>query len=102
MTLFLRNGKNETIVDLEINDGESGLDIRCVVIIETYSQLLLSNLDRSDEIVYDFSNISEIRRWFWEIYMEMSDNPCFEDAVKQVKDVLGKVAKKYDLNCVED
>lgn len=102
MTLFLRNDRNETIVDIELNEGENGLDLRSVVIIETYSELLLKNLNISDEVISDFSELSELRGWFWEVFMEMSDKPTFIDARKQVKTILTTIAKKYNLAYIED
>ena len=102
MTLFLRNNKNQSIVDIEINFGKEGKDLSSVVVVEYYSQLLLDNLDRSKELIEDFSEIDELRGWFWEYYMEMTPNPSQKDCVEKVGDMLASLAKKYNLNYITD
>lgn len=102
MTLFLRNKKNETIVDIEINNGKNGMDVRVVTIITTYSKLLIENIDRKDEIIEDFGNIDELRGWFWEVYMNNVSNPTLHDVTIQIKNKLLPIAEKYKLNYLTD
>ncbi len=102
MTLFLRNEENRTIVDIEINDGKNGMDVRVATIIPTYSKLLLENIERKDEVIADFQEIDELRGWFWEVYMELTDEPTFNDAVAQIRNKLLSIAEKYKLNYVVD
>lgn len=102
MTIFLRNNKNQTIVDIEFNDSKKGMDLHAAVEIDTYSKLLLDNLNRKEEVIEDFNNISQLRGWFWEIYMELTDEPTFNDAIAQIKNKLIPIAEKYKLNYVTD
>lgn len=100
-TLFLRNGR-KTLVDIEISFYKDERDCHAAIIIDEYSKFLLNNLDRSDEIISDFSELSELRRWFWENYIEMTDRPSHDDCVRIVRDDLIRIAQKYDLNFVGD
>lgn len=102
MTLFLRNDKNQSIVDIEINFTKDNQDLRSVVVIEYYSKLLLENLNRSEEVIKDFSEIDELRGWFWEVYMEMTTIPSQRDCVEKVSNKLVMLADKYNLNYVVD
>ena len=97
MTLFLRNGR-QTIVDIEL----SKQDLHCAIDIRNYSEFLLNNLDHKDEIVESFAEISELRGWFWEVYMEMTNNPSQQDCKEKVKGFLIALADKYSLNYSED
>lgn len=102
MTIYLRDKENRTVVDIELNFTANKQDLHSCVVIENYSMLLLDNLDRSGEVINDFSELSELRGWFWEVYMEMSDSPNFKDAKEQVEAKLSIVAKKYNLHIVTD
>lgn len=102
MTLFLRNDKNQSVVDIEINFSKDKQDLHSVVVIEHYSKLLLDNLDRSEEVIKDFAEIDELRGWFWEVYMEMTNEPSQKDCVEKVKGFLMTLADKYKLSYVVD
>ncbi len=109
MTLFLRNDKNQSVVDIEINFSDEKphsvvekQDLHSVVVIEHYSKLLLENLNRSEEVIKDFTEISELRSWFWEVYMEMTDKPSKQDCIEKVKGFLIILADKYKLAYVVD
>jgi len=102
MIFFLRNKNNRTIVDLELYENKEGMDLHSGVIINTYSEFLLANLDRKDEIIKDFDDIDQLRGWFWEVYMELEPNPSLKDATDKVSRMLQDVAKKYDLYYVTD
>lgn len=102
MTLFLRNKDNRTIVDIELNEGKNGLDLRVATDIETYSEILLENLDRQEEVVKDFSEIDNLRGWFFEVFMEMTDKPDITKAQTEIKKTLIPVAEKYNLFYVID
>jgi len=108
MTLFLRNNKNESIVDIECyvktEEEQKFVEISSGVIIETYSKFLLDNLDKKDQIISDFSEIDELRGWLWESYFmgTQNDPEEYDNVLKIVREGLQKVAKKYDLSYVED
>jgi len=108
MILYLRNKNNRTIVDVEIyvkrDEKHEFVELRSVVVIDTYSKFLLENLDKSDEVIDVFSRISELRGFMWEDYFMDRDNTPDElkNVVKMVGDFLKDVAKKYDLYYVTD
>jgi len=97
MTLFLRNSKNETIVDIEVSDK----DLSSVVVIETYSKLLLSQKNK-EQVIKDFSEIDELKGWYFEVFLETNPNPTKENLIKILKIMLTEVAEKYNLSYVED
>jgi hypothetical protein len=83
MIIFLRNERNRTILDLDcyVKTEYTGeptpmkfVEISADVAIDTYSKFLLENLDRKDEIIEDFSEMSELRGWLWERYFMGGDN----------------------------
>lgn len=73
-----------------------------VVNIEYYSRLLLENIHRVEEVIYDFKEIDELRTWFWEVYMEIEPEPNLQNCVNQIRELLIIIADKYNLNYVED
>ena len=102
MTLFLRNEWNQDVVDIEIHVSRGRCDLRSVVVISSYSDLLLQHLDRSEEVIEDFSRVSTLGNWFWNIYMEVTPNPSQHDCVEKVKELLMTLANKYNLTYIED
>ena len=73
-----------------------------VVNIEYYSRLLLENIHRVEEVIYDFKEIDELRTWFWEVYMDIEPEPNLQNCVNQIRELLIIIADKYNLNYVED
>ncbi len=108
MTLFLRNNKNQSIVDLEIwvktEDNHSFIELQSAVIIETYSKFLLKNLDRKIEIIEDFSNLEELRGWLWESYFMGGNNDPkkYPEVLLILRTLFKEIAEKYDLTYIED
>ena len=55
MVLYLRNKENKTILDLEVwvktENDYSFVELRSVVDIKHYSELLLNNLDKKNKII---------------------------------------------------
>jgi len=112
MILFLRNKRRQTIVDLDCyvkteyegNTSRKFVEISASVAIDTYSKFLLENLDRKDEIIEDFTIISELRGWLWEKYFCGGDNDPdeYSNVIKQLQALLQGIAEKYDLYYVED
>ena len=107
MILFLRSQKNRTIVDIECfvktEEGRKFVELHADVAIDTYSKFLLENLNRKDEIIEDFSAISELRGWLWEKYFCGGDNDPKEypNVIKGLQALLQSHAKKYNLAYVE-
>jgi hypothetical protein len=108
MILYLRNKNNRTIVDIEIfvkrDEKQKFVELRSVVVIDTYSEFLLNNLDKSDEVIDVFSRISKLRGFMWEDYFMDRDNTPDElkNVVRMVGDFLKDVATKYGLYYVTD
>lgn len=96
MTLFLRNKRNQTVLDLELWEQQGMVDLSSVVVIDTYSEFLLENLERSAEVVADFKELSELRGWLFERFAyEKRRN--FDEVLAALKSILTTVAKKYGL-----
>ncbi len=103
MTIYLRNENNRTVVDMELwENKESGMDLRVATNLRTYSEILLNNIERKDEVIEDFNSIDEMRGWFHEVYMEMAESPNFKEAREEVEAKLFMAAKKYNLHIVTD
>ena len=108
MILFLRDEKNNSIVDLECyvktEDGRSYVELHSSVDIFYYSIFLLTNPDKQPEIIKDFSEIDELRGWLWEVYFMGGDNDPekYGDVIAELRKMLKAVANKYNLGYVED
>lgn len=117
MALFLRNAKNETIVDIELNvvrddsyrdENEiyhnTHIELHSVICINTYSKLLIDNLDRKEEIISEFHELSELRGWLWECYFigRINDAKEYHNVRAIVEDRLKRVAVKFGLSFVTD
>jgi hypothetical protein len=108
MILFLRNDKRESIVDIECfvktEDERKFVEIHANVIIKPYSEFLLKNIDRKDEIISDFTEIDELRGWLWESYFMGGDNDPeeYDNIIKILRAGLKEIANKYKLAYVED
>ena len=71
MIHFIRDDRNRTIVDIDATKK----DIRCVVVIDTYSRLLLNTPEeRRAELIGDFYAIQEIRGAYWEAHNGQIDS----------------------------
>lgn len=110
MTLFLRDEKNKTILDLEVwvktKDSNSFVELSSSVDISNYSLMLIKNTDKQKqlEMIADFDELSELRGWLWEVFfMGRQNEPKeFESVIKELKVILKKVADKYGLFMVQD
>lgn len=104
MTIYLRNNLNQTLVDIEIAKDRGLIDLRSIVIINTYTDFLLQHLDKAESIKADFSEISELRRWLHEIYYSSGENSGedFKDVIKEVTSFLNTIANKYYLHVITD
>ncbi len=103
MTICLRTKENKTVVDIELDGGN--LDIRAATIIPEYSKILVDAYSTNSEwedVITDFTEIDEIRGWFWEVYLEQVDNPGFEQVKAAVIEKLQPIAQKYGLAIVTD
>ena len=111
MILFIRDKKNNSIVDLEcwVKTAQDDKDYKYIELSVTvdilyYSAFLLENLDRKEEVITDFSGIQELRGWLWEVYFngQRSDPSKYDDVLAKLRGMLKAVAQKYDLRYVED
>lgn len=109
MVLFLRNKKNETILDVEVfvkieSPNRKFVELHSVVRIDTYSKFLLDNVDIADDIISAFYDLSELRGWLWETFFGGGLNEAndYQQVVKEVSQMLKDVAEKYDLKFVTD
>lgn len=106
MILYLRNSNNETVVDIELFEKEDFVELRSVVCIKPYSQLLLEFVNTKDinKLISDFDELSELRGWLWEVYFMGRNNTCkeFAKVLEEVRTMLEAVAYEYHLTLVED
>ncbi len=104
MTLYLRDKYGNNIVDLELNKSMPNIDLRVVVDIEAYSNLLLNNLEHKEEVIATFSNISNLRGWLWEYYYpKFGDSPDnYKDILNRIKDIFVETAYRFNLYSVTD
>lgn len=110
MTIFIRDQKNKTILDLEYyietKDNYSFIEISSSIIIDTYSQFLVNNLNRKDEIIQDFDDLSELRGWLWEVYFMSEKNigsdEQYSNVLSKLREIIKGVANKYNLYYTED
>jgi len=94
MVHFLRTKDNKTIIECEVtkDDLSSALDV------SEYSNLLLSN-DNKDNLIDDFSDLDDIRGWWWEKEEMMGDWKSIDEFVSHHYKI---VALKYNLNYITD
>ncbi len=110
MTLFLRNEKNQTILDLDVwvktEDSNSFVEISSSVDISNYSQMLIKNTDSKiqQEMIKDFDELSELRGWLWEVFFMggKNDPKEFDKVATELKQILKTIAEKYGLFVVQD
>lgn len=101
MVIYLRNENKETLVDIEIYEKDNFIDLNSSVMIRGYSNLLLSQQDK-EQVIADFDFISELRGWFHESYCESVDDFTINDVIKEVTEMLNKVALRYNLAVITD
>lgn len=102
MTLYLRNKEKQSLVNIELNRSSQGIvDLSSVVVIEPYSELLINNLDRKEEIIADFAMIGDLRGWLWEYYDVKYDKDDLGGVLDELRVILRDVAEKYSLSYIE-
>lgn len=97
MTHFLRNKKNQTIISCDVGND----DLSSAIDIEIFSVMLIDqyNLNEHAKLIREFSDLDEIRGWWWE---QAKDSGEYESIDMFVKEKYLNVAKIYDLNYVTD
>jgi hypothetical protein len=97
MIHFLRNQRNQTIIECEVYND----DLSTGTNIGNYSMMLidLHNKDLHYPFINDISQLDEIRGWWWERVEDSGNYKSIDDFVKEK---FIEVAKKYDLNYVTD
>lgn len=113
MILYIRNKKNETIVDVELSivppeekfNYPAYIELSSSVMVSPYSKLLLSLTEEDRQQAIDiFDNIQELRGWLWESYFmgRKNDPEEYKTVLEELRGVLKGVCKKYNLCYVED
>ncbi len=108
MILFIRNNKNRTILDCEVyiksEDSNRFIELHSLVVVSTYSEFLIENIELKEEIINDFSELSELRGWLWESYFMGKENDPnkYNDVLKILRERIEGVATKYNLYYTED
>ena len=106
MTIFIRNKKNRSLVEIEVYSNKDGTckDISSGVVIDTYSELLLNeeNKDAQQYIVSRFSDIDELRAWYWEVFNGDGENPTTKQTTDAIMEIIKPICLKLDLGIVTD
>jgi len=108
MILYLRNDKNDTIVDIECfietEDDKRFIELHSSIDIHNYSKFLLENLEISTEVIRIFDYLSELRGWLWErFFMGTTNDPeKYDEVIEILRKLLKGIAEKYNLSYVED
>jgi len=102
MTLQIRNNKNVTLVDIELFEKEDFVELRSVVCVKPYSELLLITYEndgpKAMSMIRAFDELQELRGWLWEVYFMGEDNKAekFPQVLEEVKKILQKVCDDFD------
>jgi len=106
MTLFLRDSKNRSILDVECWVKNNYVELSSAINIANYSLLLLSETDKIKQfqLIKDFNVLSELRGWLWEVYFMSKSNveQEYDNVIKELKVLLKRIGNKYDLHLVID
>ena len=100
MTIYLRNEENLTLVDIEISKvlGDSKdprnkgyVELHSLVVIDTYTDLLLKNLEVAEVLKSIFQDIQELRGWLWESFLSNKNEASeYGNVVREVRKILSK------------
>ena len=113
MTYFLRDNKNNTIIEtecwIEREDGGGGFkfsEISSALNIVYYSKFLVENKNNASNVVSIIDSIYELRGWLWEFYFMNKNNNGNEkdhDLINEhIKDMYVNAARILHLNFVSD
>ncbi|MCK5601978.1 hypothetical protein KAR91_08920 [Candidatus Pacearchaeota archaeon] len=105
MILFLRDKKNNTVVDIELYKTEGHIELSVFIDIAQYSKLLLTTpKEKQLTIITIFNFLSELRGWLWESHFGGRKNTAeeFDEVLDKVRETLAIVAEYTDLHRVED
>lgn len=108
MVMFIRNDKNETLVDLDVYiklDEIEYVELSVLINIKNYSKFLLDNIDKQDMIIQTFEDLSELRGWLWEVYFMNRQNTGdeYDNVTKQIKEIFKTVCNTFPtLHIVKD
>lgn len=105
MTLYIRDRKNDTVAEVEYYKKGEYLEISAGVDIETYSMTLLDiipfGMEHTVKYITDFQAIQELRGWLHERVQNITIDQ-YDIVLKQLRDFLQDVAKRYNMHYVED
>jgi hypothetical protein len=109
MIIYLRNEEGLTLVDVEItksmgdpnNPEDKGhVDLQSVVMIDTYTDLLLKNLQAASVLKFIFQELQELRSWIWGYFLENNNEANeYDNVVKEVRRILSDSAFNINNLC---
>lgn len=105
MVHYIRDEKNNTLLDLEVYTLEDGTpDIGSSVDIINYTDFILkqdSNKQQTAKFIFD--KLSEIRGWYWEIFrVTKNTNPSKEEVDRVIGDMVRAGAEVLGLKYITD
>ena len=105
MTHYIRDDKNNTILDLEVYMEDGLPDLSAAIDIGNYSKFLLNAETKEEQrvIIHVFDSLSEARGWYWEQYRELvKKDPTIEDVNEAIGTMVSSGAETVGLKYVTD
>lgn len=102
MTIYLRNEKNQSLLDLEVWKKGETTEVSAGVPIKAYSMLLLSRPSQTDYIIDAFDELDQLRGWYWERFVERNPNHTMKELLDAIYEILTPICKELDLHIVTD
>lgn len=106
MIHYIRDNKNNTILDLEVFTNDDGTpDLSSSIDISNYSDFLLSKEKGTPQQTtkFVFDRLSEARGWYWEVYREtINKNPSKEEVDAVIGKMVRSGAEVLGLNYITD
>lgn len=72
-------------------------EVYATVVLDLYSEFLLKNQERKEEIIEDFTALDRLRPWLWEVYLRTNDGTRTDEVVDVITKQMKTAAMKYDM-----
>ena len=93
---------NKNINDIEIYTRDNIINIISSINLFIFSNFLLDNLNKKDEIIYDFDDLDNIAGHIFNKYDVKNEGNNYKNIITEIKNKLKIVADKYNLYLSED
>jgi len=108
MSLYLRNSEKNDVVRVELYQteeyGYAWVELKSHIYIPFYSEILLKNQQKKDEVIEDFNFLSDLPQWLWEKYKgdlkkQIDEYVQIDYAIRNFLSIVGN---KYNLDLIVD